>query len=44
MTQHDFREGVRARRIDKDYRPHLDPESFEQAARLLNSQTGIGQP
>jgi enoyl-CoA hydratase/carnithine racemase len=39
MTQHDFREGVRARLIDKDDRPHWDPESFEQATRMLDVQT-----
>ena len=44
MTQHDFREGVRARLIDKDDRPNWDPESFEQATRLLDLQTTIGQP
>jgi enoyl-CoA hydratase/carnithine racemase len=44
MTQHDFREGVRARLIDKDDHPHWDPESFEQATRLLDLQTTIGQP
>lgn len=42
MTQHDFREGVRARLIDKDDRPHWDPESFEQATRVLDIQTNIG--
>ncbi len=41
MTQHDFREGVRARLIDKDNRPHWDPESFEQATRALDMQNGF---
>jgi len=42
MTQHDFREGVRARLIDKDNRPRWNPESFEQASRMPDIQTGIG--
>lgn len=38
MTQHDFREGVRARLIDKDNRPHWNPENFEEAIRVMDLQ------
>jgi enoyl-CoA hydratase/carnithine racemase len=43
MAQHDFREGVRARLIDKDDQPHWDPENFEEAIRLLDLQTSMGR-
>jgi enoyl-CoA hydratase len=41
MIQHDFREGVRARLIDKDNRPHWDPKTFEQATRVPDIQNGF---
>jgi len=39
MSRHDFREGVRARLIDKDDRPRWDPDSFEKAARMEDLKT-----